>query len=252
MITDFHSHILPSFDDGAADAETAIKMLTLSKSMGVECVVASSHCYPCSSADIDKFLDDRERAYDGLMNAIEISRADVPEIRLGCEVHLTCDLTDFRGIERLCVDGTDYMLLEMPRSKWTDNTIDNVYKLSISGVHPIIAHAERNLKQDNDLLEALYVLDILIQINAGSFGVSSLKKFIDRMMKNKMIHIIGTDMHNLTSRSPVMNNAEKYINKRFGAECWNYLMRNANIILEGEELAYRDLKSFSKKSFFSK
>ena len=252
MITDFHSHILPSFDDGAADTETAIKMLTLSKSMGVSCVVSTSHCYPCSSEDIDKFLDGRERAYSKLMDAIAASGADVPEIRLGCEVHLTCDLTGFRDVERLCVDGTSYMLLEMPASKWTDNTIDNVYKLSISGIKPIIAHAERNIKQNEDLLNSLYMLDILIQINAGSFGVPTLKKFIDKMMKNKMIHIIGTDMHNLTSRRPVMDNAEKYIKKRFGGECWNYLMRNAGIILEGDELAYRDLRGFSRKSIFSR
>ncbi|MCH5212052.1 MAG: hypothetical protein J1G06_03475 [Oscillospiraceae bacterium] len=252
MITDFHSHILPSFDDGAADTDTAIKMLTLSKRMGVSRIVSTSHCYPCSSADVDKFIENRERSYDKLINEIEISGADVPEIRLGCEVHLTCDITRFRGIERLCVDGTDYMLVEMPRSKWTDNTIDNVYKLSISGIHPIIAHAERNIKQDGELLNSLYMLDILVQINAGSFGISALKKFIDGMMKNKMIHLIGTDMHNLTSRSPVMNNAEKYIKKRFGTECWEYLMRNADIILGGDELSYRDLTSFSKKLFFRK
>ena len=241
---DFHSHIMPAFDDGASDADTSLKMINT--------IVSTSHCYPCSSADIDKFLSERERAYDELMAAAQNSGVDMPEIRLGCEVHLTCDLTRLRGIEKLCIDKTGYMLVEMPSSNWNDNTIDYIYKLSISGIKPIIAHAERNIAQKSELLSALYTLDILIQINAESFGAAPLKKFIDNMMKNKMIHIIGTDMHNLNTRHPNMDKAKKYIIKRYGAECWSYLMRNADIILEGEELYYRDLMSFKKKSFLSK
>ena len=252
MITDFHSHILPSFDDGAADTDTAVKMLTLSRQMGVDRVVSTSHCYPCQSSDVDSFIEKREKAYNKLTEAISASGADVPEIVLGCEVHLTCDLTGLRGIDRLCIAGTDYMLIEMPVSKWTDNTIDNVYKLSINGIKPIIAHAERNIGQNDELLEALYILDVLIQINAESFGVPSLKKFIDSMMKNKMIHVLGTDMHNLGSRGPKMDKALKYINKRFGAECVDYIMHNADIILDGGEISYRDFRSFKKRSIFGK
>lgn len=252
MIIDFHSHILPSVDDGASDIKTAIEMLSLSKRMGVECVVSTSHCYPYSSADVKGFLHDRERAYIKLMNEIETSGVDVPVIKLGCEVHLTCDITRFRDIERLCVDGTNYMLVEMPSSKWNENTIDNVYKLSIKGINPIIAHAERNIKQSADLIDSLYMLDILVQINAGSFGSHESKKFIDSMMKNKMIHVIGSDMHNLTYRGPVMDKAEKQIKRRFGKECWDYLMHNAEAILNGDRLTYHDLRSFRKKSIFSK
>ncbi len=250
MMIDFHSHILPDFDDGANDVNMSMAMLSASKAMGVDVVVSTSHCYPTSSRDVDKFLSERDRAYSGLKEAYERADSPMPEIRMGSEVHLIGDLTRFKRLKELCVADTNYMLVEMPMSPWNDDAIDNLYKLSISGIKPIIAHAERNLSQTAALLDSLYELDILIQINSESFGMSPLKKFTDGMMRNKMIHIIGTDMHNMTTRRPTMDRAKKYISKRFGDECWEYLMGNAQTILNGEEISYRSLRGFKKRGIF--
>ena len=250
MITDFHSHIMPSFDDGAKDVEMSIEMLVKSLDQGVDTVISTSHCYPMSGRDIDNFIDGRRAAYNRLMEAVSERGIRIPELIAGAEVHLSCDLTRLRGIERLCIYGTEYMLVEMPSSKWTDEIIDMIYKLSISGIKPIIAHTERNLIQDKELLNALYTLDVLFQVNAESFSLPPLKKFINTMMKDKLIHIVGTDMHNLTTRPPCMDKAHKSIVKRFGTECWEYLMHNAEIILKGGEISYRRLRAFSPKSIF--
>lgn len=250
MIADFHSHILPEFDDGAENAVMSLKMIEESKKMGVTNIVSTSHCYPISNSDIIDFIEERAKAFERLMNAANESGTELPEIHLGCEVHLTCDLMKFKNIKSLCIEGTDYMLLEMPSSPWSDNTIDNVYKLTISGIHPIIAHAERNLSQKEELLSSLYDLDVLIQINAMSFGIPQLKKFIDKMFASGLLHVVGTDMHNITSRAPNMEKARKYICKRYGSECWEYLMNNSSVILKGDTLSYRDLRNFRKKSMF--
>lgn len=250
MKADFHSHILPNFDDGAADEKTALEMIKASAGMGVDHIVSTSHCYPYSGGDITEFVRERNAAYSRLKAAVAEAGAELPDIRLGSEVHLTCDLSSLPGIEKLCIEGTRYMLLEMPSSKWSDERLDLVYKLTISGIKPIIAHMERNLGQKKELVEALLDLDVLVQINSSSFGVSSLKKELDRLFEGGLIHIIGTDMHNLDTRKPDMDRAEKYIRRRYGNTCWEYLMHNAELILGGEELTYRMLKSFKKKGLF--
>ncbi len=250
MIADFHSHILPEFDDGAENTAMSLKMIEESQKMGVTDIVSTSHCYPIKNSDIKDFIAERNFSFGKLVNAASAAGKELPKIHLGCEVHLTCDLMKFSSIKSLCIEGTDYMLLEMPSSPWSDNTIDNVYKLTISGIHPIIAHAERNLSQKTELLNSLYDLDILIQINAVSFGIPQLKKFIDKMFASGMIHVVGTDMHNITSRSPNIERARKYICKRYGLSCWEYLMRNASVILDGNTLSYRDFEIFRKKSLF--
>lgn len=252
VTADFHSHILPSFDDGADDESVALKMIETSMKMGVSDIVSTSHCYPLSASDIDEFLEERDKAYERLRTAAETAGIELPRIHLGCEVHLTCDLMNFSNIKKLCIDGTDYMLLEMPSSMWRDSIIDNVYKLTINGIRPIIAHAERNIGQSDELLNNLYSLDVLVQINASSFGIPQLKKFIDKMFASELIHVVGTDMHNMRSRQPNMDRAEKYICKRYGSKCWEYLNNNAAVILSGNELSYHSFKAFKKKSIFAK
>lgn len=250
MIFDFHSHFLPFIDDGPKDMEISLKMLGESMRMGVTDIVSTSHCYAYSSAEAEELLKKRDEAIESVKNAAKERGLSIPNIYKGTEVHLTCDISQMRAVHRLCIEGTNYMLLEMPSSKWNDAVVESVYKLSTIGITPIIAHMERNLIQSEDLLNQLYSLDLLIQINAESFGMASVKKYIDTMMKNKMIHIIGTDMHNLENRKPNIDKAQKYIIKRFGADCWTYLMNNAETVLSGNQLGYRELRSFKKKSMF--
>ncbi|MGN0162266.1 MAG: tyrosine-protein phosphatase [Candidatus Ornithomonoglobus sp.] len=247
---DFHSHFLPSIDDGAKNIEMSLKMLEESRKMGVTDIVSTSHCYAYSSDEIETFIEERNAAYKKLIGAAEEKGQELPRIYLGSEVHLTCDISEMRAIHKLCIEGTDYMLLEMPSTPWSDGVIECVYKMSLKGITPIIAHMERNLGQKPELLNQLYNLDILVQINAESFGFGPLKKYIDNMMKSKMIHIIGTDMHNIENRKPNIEKAHKYITKRYGGECWDYLMHNAESVLKENSLPFRNLKSFKKKGLF--
>ena len=243
MVYDFHSHALFNMDEGAKDMGMSKAMLIKSKDMGVDCVLLTSHCYPYSTKDIDRYIEKRELSYNALQGI-----GGMPELYKGCEAHLTGDITKFRDIKRLCIENTDYMLLEMPHTPWNDKTIENVYKLTLKGIIPIIAHDERNMHQKREFRNALYDLDVLIQINAPSLFMFSYRKEIDRMLKLGLGHIIGTDMHNLTSRKPCMDRAEKKIKHRYGAECWDYFMGNADKVLKNDRISYKEFKSFKKKN----
>ncbi len=249
MIVDFHSHILPAIDDGAKDVNKSIEMLKMSRDRGVDCVVATPHCYPDSSAGVESFIEKRTAAYEILKKEMT---DDLPKVIQGAEVHVSTDLSRIRNIKQLCIENTDYMLIEMPVSPWNERVVESIYKLTLRGITPIIAHAERNLHQKQELLDLLYSFDILIQINAEACGAGPCKRFVDRMMRNAMIHVVGTDMHNTTTRQPNMNKARKYITGRYGAECWEYLNNNSEKVLSGQSLSYRDFKPFGKKSFFDK
>ncbi len=247
MVYDFHSHVLPAVDDGAKSVDISAQMLKKSAGTGVDAVLLSSHCYPNSENDIEKYINLRNEAMASLPDDSEF-----PQLYKGCEVHLTGDLSRFSNIDKLCIENTRYMLLEMPVSQWKDTTLDNVYKLTLKGILPIIAHDERNMHQRAELRNALYDLDVLIQINAPSLRMRQFRKEIDRLMRIGMAHVIGTDMHNMTSRKPCMDSAKKIVEKRYGKGCWEYLMNNAERILCGEEISYRDFKNFRKKGIFQK
>ncbi len=256
MVIDFHCHVLNGIDDGAINMAMTTNMLRNSFNTGVEGIVFTSHCYPASARDVEKFINKRKKQLEYFRYAPELG--DPPFINMpkfykeGCEVHLTGDISKIPNIRELCIEGTDYMLLEMPMKMWTDETIENVYKLTLMGIKPIIAHDERNKHQKMELRNALYDQDVLIQVNAPSFMMREYKKELDRLFAIGMAHVIGTDMHNLTSRPPCMDKARRIIKKRYGTECWEYLHNNATRILEGETISYRDFKSFKKLGIFSK
>lgn len=243
MVCDFHSHALFGIDDGAKDIEMSTEMLRKSKSMGVDTVILTSHCYPRSEEDIEKYLNRYDERYEALSSV-----DDIPRLIRACEVNITRDLSRFSNIKKLCIENTDYMLLEMPHTPWTDKTVEVVYKLILMGIKPIIAHDERNMEQKPEHRYALYDLDVLIQINAPSLFMHMYKKEIDRMMKLGLVHVLGTDMHNLKTRKPCFDVAEKRIKKRYGSECWEYMMQNAEKILNNETIPYRGFKSFRKKN----
>ena len=90
MRIDFHSHIMPAFDDGAKDAKMSIAMLQKSMDQGVETVVSTSHCYPMSGRDITEFTDKRQTAYNVLMEAVKADNAEIPKLVPAAEVHLSC------------------------------------------------------------------------------------------------------------------------------------------------------------------
>lgn len=245
---DMHSHFLPGIDDGAKNVNISLKMIAESTKKGVTHLLSTSHCYPYNNADIENFLYERNESYKKL---IEASAAiALPEIKLASEVHMTRDLTSFRSLDKLCIQGTNYILVEMPSSVWTEAAVDTIYKMTIMGFKPIIAHMERNFHQRNDLLESLYNLDVLIQVNAESFHISQLKKDLDNLFKRKLLHLIGTDMHNLDSRKPNIDTALRAIKKRYGNECIEYIVSNSKSVWNGEIIKYSSMKAFRKKALF--
>ena len=124
---DFHSHFLPNIDDGAKNLDESLEMLRISKKSGVDTVVSTSHCYAFDgSSSIQSFLEKRQLAYSQVSSAIQDSNELYPEIVLGCEVHLVHNLSTFPELPLLCIQNTDYILLEMPSSEWKDEDFEEI------------------------------------------------------------------------------------------------------------------------------
>ena len=140
---DVHSHILPELDDGAQNLELAISMLKESTLQGVTDVVSTSHCYPKTEADITNFLHKRKLSYDTLCGGTNSDDTSFPHIHQGCEVNMLTDISDYDNIAALCIENTEYILVEMPYSPWSDWMIDSIYKLTLHGLKPIMAHIDR-------------------------------------------------------------------------------------------------------------
>jgi len=213
---DFHSHILPCIDDGSKSVDESLGMLRMLKKQRVLKVVATPH-FHANHHTVDNFLNRRDTAYDILLQEMT---DDLPDIIMGAEVRYYQGISRLDGLEKLTVKGTKLLLLEMPMQKWTEFTLRELKELSYTGkVIIVLAHIERYLKyQGKSVINELVDSGILIQANADFFLSFTTRYKAISMLNNHLIHFIGSDCHNLTSRPPKMDAAISYIKRKAGNE----------------------------------
>ncbi|MDO5478409.1 MAG: exopolysaccharide biosynthesis protein, partial [Clostridia bacterium] len=140
---DMHSHILPAIDDGAKDVNEALAMLKDVYEKKCSVVIATPHLRAYSEEEIEQALEMRNKAYENVVSEAKRQDVVIPEIKLGFEVFLDKDITVFPSFRKLCIEGTDAMLVEMPMHHWDAFTLSRIDSLKENGIIPIIAHLDR-------------------------------------------------------------------------------------------------------------
>ena len=140
-----HSHILPGIDDGSKSPQMTLELLRQASEQGVDVMVCTPHYYPQES--IESFLGRRKIAVDGLLQAVEMADFRCPNFCFGAEVAYFSGLTGQTDVHRLCIQGTRYMLLELPFGLWPADIFRNLQEMrSVQGIIPIIAHLDGGKK----------------------------------------------------------------------------------------------------------
>ena len=110
------------------------------------------------------------------------------------------------------------MLLELPYTSWASWYNNEIYNLiSKHKVTPIMAHIERYLKGPKDIekLSPLVSFGVKFQINASSFLSFKGRRIIRELAAEGLISAIGSDCHNLSSRSPDITRSLRLFEKKF-------------------------------------
>jgi protein-tyrosine phosphatase len=150
-----------------------------------------------------------------------VSDVGVPEIRLGAEVYYFGSISAFPELDKLCIEGTRHLLLEMPFSEWTSTMLLEVERLVYDcNITPIIAHLDRYLdyRKNIDCVDRLVKMGALIQMN-GEYvnGLFTRTKAL-RLIKSGVISLLGSDCHNLDKRAPNLDKTFDIIRKKCGQE----------------------------------
>ena len=213
---DWHCHVLPAMDDGSRDLEESIAMLDALKHQGVEIAIATPHFY-ANEESVDTFLSRRNASRDLL--ASRTSSNDV-RVLCGAEVRYYPGIGRMEGLERLAIEDTNLLLLEMPMAKWTDFTVRELSELaSTRGLKIIMAHIERYLSlQDKKMIAQLCEAGILMQSNASFFDRMGTRQKAIKLLDTGYIHFVGSDCHNMTVRPPKIDLAYDYIQKKLGKD----------------------------------
>ncbi len=166
---DVHFHCLPFIDDGPDEWDEAVELCQRAGEEGTEAIVATPHVLR------DPWINDDPLARDEMVMKLNTLLGGKPAILPGCEFFYSSDALElWEKKDRSPLTGLNrngYLLVEFP-SVLVPSTAETVFhEFVVQGVHPVIAHPERNLVfvQEPEKLERLIELGALVQITAGSF-----------------------------------------------------------------------------------
>ncbi len=197
---DIHTHILPGIDDGSKSSEESIQMLRTEARQGIDEVVLTPHFYADQNS-ISEFLERRERAW----NRLEPHLTDaLPQLRLGAEVQYFEGICRAEGLERLKIQDSDLLLLEMPFSKWSERMVEDVLELNDrDDMQILLAHVERYISFENKKYYSRLLDDgVLFQSNISFFMRWQTRLEAMSMLNKGMIHVLGSDCHSMKHRPP--------------------------------------------------
>lgn len=188
-VVDFHSHILPGADHGSDSLQTSLFQLEIAKKNSIKRILATPHFYP-SQHSVDAFIELRDKAAAELIGAAD---ADMPEIKLGAEVLICEGLERLPNLHKLCFQGTNYIMIELPFFEFTESMASTIEAISDQGFNVILAHVDRYPKH---VIE--YLLDYgvnSLQINADSLCGLFKKKHLFKWIDKGLVGMLGSDMH---------------------------------------------------------
>ena len=205
---DIHSHILPAVDDGAINIEEAIALLRQEKENDVSSVICTPHFYP-ETDELELHISKCRAAFETLKEAIKYE--NLPSIFFGHEVQYFTGISKCADLDKLCIEGTNILLLELPfllpLSEYMLREVENIDR--DLGITVILAHVERyaNDKLFKKLLKILSNGNIKGQINADSALRESSLKTVNKLLKRGLVSYIASDAHSPEPRPVLIKKA---------------------------------------------
>ena len=196
---DLHSHLVPAVDDGAATLEEALEGVERMTHEGIRRIVTTPH--------LDASLTRDPRAFEARMAEVDASWETVsraveerfPEVdfRRGHEVMLDIPDADWSD-PRTRLGGTSFVLVEWPRLHLPPGTVEVLSRMRFAGIKPIVAHPERYMGVDLEVVSEWRRIGAYLQVNYGSlmgrYG-SEARAFAFRLLRRGWADYFSTDFH---------------------------------------------------------
>jgi protein-tyrosine phosphatase len=257
---DIHHHLLFGLDDGSPDIDTSAAMVEMAADDGITHIVCTPHANDRFHFDPDvnsERLDALRHRVNGRIT-----------LGLGCDFHLSYDNIEdaLKNPTKYAINQKNYLLVEFADLMIPNSITETFYEMMIAGMRPIITHPERNftIQRHPERMIPWLREGCLVQVTAssltGRFGRTAQSLAFDFLDKN-WVHFLATDAHNLTSRPPVMSEAYKVIEDKYGkVTAERICVENPAAAFHGTEFPaqpepvgiHEELDGKQKKGFFSR
>ena len=116
------------------------------------------------------------------------------QVKLGAEVLICPGIENMPDLEKLFIQGTKTLLLELPFAGYDEAFSTTVKELRARGVDVIMAHADR---YDSRVVEHMLKAGARIQLNASSLVGLFRRKAVLDWLNNDLVVALGSDIHQM-------------------------------------------------------
>ena len=229
---DIHCHILPGIDDGPETIEESLEMIEMACDDGGSHIFATPH--------ILKGL--HNNSSETIINSLNNFKNHVNngmEVLYGADVRVSNDLLELIEKKEIpTLNGSEYLLLELPFYVMPPNMENMIFALRQKGIIPVLAHPERYpyLMRNLQQLKRLRDLGVIYQVTAasltGGFG-RDICRVCFSMIKEGIVDFVASDAHNSKTRPPILSKAYREVKREFDVETADRLFfHNPRKILE--------------------
>lgn len=235
---DIHNHLLVGTDDGPSTDEEALNLLNQAQENGITDIIVTPHHY---SGD---FINHQSKILTEMENLKElISRNEINiNVYPGQELRINGDIiNELESGLNLSLNNSNYVLIEFSFTEVPHYAEQLFFDMQMKGYTPVIAHPERcrplkdNLDKLFDFIEKGALAQVTANSIAGNLG-EGIQKISLEMLRNNLVHIIGSDAHHSKNRPFMLKQAYEVIEKELGASYVEYLQYNAEAILHNKEI----------------
>jgi protein-tyrosine phosphatase len=194
---DMHSHLLPDLDDGLKTLEETIIFIKRLQELGYSKLICTPHI----------ISDIYPNNHETILPKLELVKTALKENNIDIIIEAAAEYMVDMEMEKLVLAGTplltfgtNLILIEMSYVGASPNIEQVIFQLRVRGLQPVLAHPERYLFYHNNFENYQRFVDLgcMFQINLlsllGYYG-KPVKTIAEKLLKNKMVDLVGTDMH---------------------------------------------------------
>jgi protein-tyrosine phosphatase len=221
---DMHSHLIPGIDDGAKTIEDSLNLIRGLQDLGYKKIITTPHIYK------EHYPNTKEGILEGLKTLKEAmyqSGITMP-IEASAEYFMDEHFEELLEKNEILPINGKYVLVEMSFYGMPPKLFQFIFKIQRLGYIPILAHPERYIymKENIEIYHEFKSKGVLFQVNAmspmGYYG-KPIKIFAEKLLKENLIDIIGTDMHHIGHTEFIKNH---YLESEFQHLISTYEFKN--------------------------
>ena len=252
---DIHCHLLNGVDDGSRDVIESLTSLKLAEEAGFTDIILTPHYIQDYYENDFETIKPQVKELQGKLYDNNV----LVKLHQGNEVYISDDIGELikNGVVSKLARSR-YLLFELPQKSRILTLKNLVEDIKAAGCVPILAHPERYMfvqKNPNELIP-LINQGVLMQSNYGSiigqYGKEAQKTIV-KMLKNNMVHLLGTDTHRSGFIYGHFGRVEREFLKYISEEKMLELTTtNAENILENNPIEIKEPTAVKRRLFLSR